>query len=322
MAKYSVALTVYNGEKFLKNQLQSLVHQTILPDELVVCDDRSTNDSVSVLEKFAGKAPFPVRILVNDTNLGYSQNFNRVLHSVSGDYVFPCDQDDVWFPEKVEKMIQFMEVNPKTQVAIHDLEYCKADLTPIGQTKIERMRESFDLNRSYVVGMATVVRREFLKHCLPVPRVDGVAFDDWIHRCAAFVDVKEVKREVLAFYRRHSSNTTGSGSLNVDFVTTPRHFKKRRWKNVRIKTPSYSSGTVFLDWVEREWNFLGRIVGSEELKQRYKSIHQENELRQARELVWSKPRWKRIQPVLRHWRNGGYRLASGWRSAAKDLLVN
>ena len=178
MAKYSVALTVYNGEKFLKNQLQSLVHQTILPDELVVCDDRSTNDSVSVLEKFAGKAPFPVRILVNDTNLGYSQNFNRALSSVSGDYVFPCDQDDVWFPTKIEEMLEVLRGNPEVQVAIHDLEYCKSDLTPIGQTKIERMRESFDLQRSYVVGMATVIRRGFLDRCLPVPDAEGISFDD------------------------------------------------------------------------------------------------------------------------------------------------
>ena len=174
----SVALTTYNGERYLSEQLRSLAEQTVLPDELVVCDDVSTDNSIGVLKEFAEWAPFPVRILVNDTNLGYSQNFNRALSSVSGDYVFPCDQDDVWFPTKIEEMLEVLRGNPEVQVAIHDLEYCKSDLTPIGQTKIERMRESFDLQRSYVVGMATVIRRGFLDRCLPVPDAEGISFDD------------------------------------------------------------------------------------------------------------------------------------------------
>jgi len=100
MASTSVALCTYNGERFLSQQLASLAAQTVLPDELVVCDDASTDASMRVVEDFAKNAPFSVRIFRNPNNLGYVKNFEQAIGLCSKEIIFLCDQDDDWEKKK------------------------------------------------------------------------------------------------------------------------------------------------------------------------------------------------------------------------------
>ncbi len=102
--KVSIAMCTYNGQRFLAQQLQSFLDQTVQPDELVVCDDVSSDDSVAVVEAFAARAPFAVRVFRNPQNLGYIRNFEQAIAQCTGDLVFLCDQDDVWDPHKIEKL--------------------------------------------------------------------------------------------------------------------------------------------------------------------------------------------------------------------------
>ena len=150
--KISIAMTTFNGEKYLQEQLDSFVVQTRRPDELIIFDDCSTDETLAIALNFAEGSPFAVKVFSNDRNLGYSQNFSRALKLCSGDYVFLSDQDDVWHPEKIARMLARFDAEPNVQLLIHDLDYCKADLSPIGQTKIERMTGVFDLQREYIVG--------------------------------------------------------------------------------------------------------------------------------------------------------------------------
>src|SRR6478609_12105203 len=99
----SVAMATYNGAKFLQAQLDSLAAQTQLPDELVVGDDGSSDDTLAILEAFAASAPFPVRVDRNETRPDYGDNFMRTALRCTGDYIAFCDQDDVWLPEKIER---------------------------------------------------------------------------------------------------------------------------------------------------------------------------------------------------------------------------
>ena len=98
----SVALCTYNGARFLEEQLASLLAQNRRPDELVVCDDRSTDSTVQMLESFSRSAPFPVRIQVNPVNLGSTVNFDRAMRLCAGSLIAFCDQDDIWLPHKLE----------------------------------------------------------------------------------------------------------------------------------------------------------------------------------------------------------------------------
>src|SRR5215217_714545 len=103
-SKFSVAMCTYNGARFVAEQLASIAAQTRPPDELVVCDDRSTDATIAYVREFARTAPFPVRIFENEKNVGSTKNFERALELCEGDFIAFGDQDDVWLPEKLRKL--------------------------------------------------------------------------------------------------------------------------------------------------------------------------------------------------------------------------
>src|SRR5262245_6144046 len=100
----SVAMATFNGERFLRRQLSSLTEQTVNPSELIVTDDGSRDDTLTILLRFAKTAPFPVRIVQNETRLGYRANFMKAATLCSSDLIAFCDQDDVWEPKKLRIM--------------------------------------------------------------------------------------------------------------------------------------------------------------------------------------------------------------------------
>ena len=99
----SVALTTYNGEKYIGSQLDSIVCQTVLPDEIVVFDDCSSDRTVGIVKGYAEKnAQIKCIININESNQGYISKFFNAIKMCAGDIIILCDQDDVWLPEKVE----------------------------------------------------------------------------------------------------------------------------------------------------------------------------------------------------------------------------
>ena len=103
--KVSIALASYNGGAYILDQLKSFTTQSKLPDEVIVSDDCSTDNTVELIKKFAINAPFEIKIYVNESNIGYSRNFNNALSKTTGDLIFLSDQDDVWFNTKTEEVI-------------------------------------------------------------------------------------------------------------------------------------------------------------------------------------------------------------------------
>ena len=119
MASTSVALCTYNGERFLSQQLESLAAQTVLPDELVICDDASSDGSIRILEVFAKNAPFIVRIFKNPKNLGYIKNFEQAIGLCSMDVIFLCDQDDYWESEKLNQVLKVFDTEEDVGMVLH-----------------------------------------------------------------------------------------------------------------------------------------------------------------------------------------------------------
>lgn len=117
--KVSICLCTYNGEKYLKEQLQSIVNQTMLPDEIVVCDDCSTDKTVDILNDFAKSNPFILwKIFVNKHNVGWKVNFRNCIERAEGDYIFLSDQDDVWKLDKIETMMHTIQGNDKIELLL------------------------------------------------------------------------------------------------------------------------------------------------------------------------------------------------------------
>lgn len=327
--KISIALATYNGERHLKAQLDSFLRQTRLPDELVISDDHSLDKTPAILANFAARAPFPVIFSANPNNLGYAANFSNALTLCTGDIVLPSDQDDVWLPTKIEAIERFFAEHPTSLLVIHDIEFCKEDLTPIGQTKIQRMRDGFDLTTEYVVGMASALRGDFLRLCLPIPECDGLSHDKWLHMCANAMAGKDIMEDVLVLYRRHDACVTSGSKMNVDYVTGIDHFKPRqvdfRARLARMPLDNrrkWAQSSMLLAWLESNRESLVRDGHADPVRLGA-CIANERKRRDAGEMR---------QSILEHaeagclvkltelYRLGGYAFFRGWKSALGDLV--
>lgn len=206
--KISVVMATYTGVNFLEEQLQSIKLQTKLPDQLVVVDDCSLDGTLEILSEFARGVVFDVLIERNTQRLGVAQTFSRALELASGDLVFLSDQDDVWFPSKIEKISRIAENSATPQVFINDAEITNGELVSTGLTRLQQVRNAGMGSESYVMGCATAVRAEFLRHFLPIPL--GLQHDDWISNVSTKLNLRHIEQEILQMYRRHGSNVSDS----------------------------------------------------------------------------------------------------------------
>jgi glycosyltransferase involved in cell wall biosynthesis len=221
----SIALCTYNGKAYLPKQWQSILEQKQLPDEVVICDDQSTDGTAELIAELAATAPFSVHIIENPVRLGSNKNFECALAACTGDLIYICDQDDFWLPEKIITMTQYMDQHPETQVAFCDAWVTDEDLESYLGRFWEAVRfndlaktrwqsgESIDilLDGNRMMGCATVIRRSFLKNVLPIP-VDlpgDYIYDGWIALIAAAYDSVHFIDKTLQLYRTHVQQQVG-----------------------------------------------------------------------------------------------------------------
>ena len=106
----SIAMTTYNGAQFVQAQLRSILEQTRQPDEIIICDDGSRDDTVNIIRHVMETSGTDrIRLVENEENLGYIRNFYKAISLTKGDYIFLADQDDIWHREKLEKSLAIME---------------------------------------------------------------------------------------------------------------------------------------------------------------------------------------------------------------------
>lgn len=323
--KISIAMATYNGAKYLREQLDSFLAQTRLPDELVITDDCSTDDTLAILEKFAESAPFEVRWEQNKKNLGYTGNFNQALMNTTSDLVFLSDQDDVWFPEKLECMERYALDDPEALVVMNDAALTDGELNDTGLTKLGQIASAGLSESSFVMGCCAAVRRELLDLCLPIP-AGYKGHDGWIVKMAEGVGRKRVFADVLQWYRRHDENESQFIANRTTKVTRVTVFRLRLVRLVRAwaqqeqaLAASLEQMRAFLDGVRcardrcvlpltDEFDaFLGRL--EERLS-----------VAEARQAVRAKPRAKRLPAVVGLWRKGAYGESAGVKTAVLDLL--
>ncbi len=216
--KISIAMATYNGAKYIQEQLQSFVDQTRQPDELIITDDCSTDQTEAIVREFAKTAPFTVEFHINEKSLGYCGNFNAALMKTTGDVVFLSDQDDVWFPEKIEHMIGVAESNSQALVVMNDAALTDGELNEVGLTKVGQIGSAGFSMDSFVMGCCCGIRRELLDLCMPIPA--GIkGHDNWIVDFADALNSKVVDDRVLQYYRRHESNESQFIANRITKVT-------------------------------------------------------------------------------------------------------
>ena len=218
----SIALASYNGARYLRDQLESLADQTRRPDELVVSDDGSTDETWDVLEDFAHTAPFPVRLHQNARNLGWQDNFVATALRCRSDWVGFCDQDDVWAPSKLAHVESIIQAHSGLQMVVHSAQMTDEELLPSGglYPNFPRFRVMPPLANppmSAQLGFALTFRRDLLldipvddRPCDPNIPHRRQSHDQLIPLLANVLGQVAYLPEVLASYRRHPSTASGA----------------------------------------------------------------------------------------------------------------
>lgn len=222
--KTSVAMCTYNGARYVIEQLQSIEQQTYLPDEVIICDDCSQDDTVSLIQTYAKSSKLAIKLFQNQTNLGYKQNFAQSFKLADGDIIFFSDQDDVWHPSKIERCVNAFAHNPRLGMAIVNANVVDQSLQPFGQmvTDLHGFDQSlphmfapvpnyeFVLSRGYPIfyGFLMAVHRSLKEVILPIP--EDYPHDRWAGTIAAAISDVLFLPEPLAEYRQHNHQTSGN----------------------------------------------------------------------------------------------------------------
>lgn len=209
MTTVSVVMATYQGGRFLPEQLRSLSAQSRLPDEVVVCDDGSTDDTLDQVRDFAAGAPFPVHLHQNPRRVGVAANFSRAISLASGSVVALSDQDDVWMPDKLARQLSILEARPAVGAVFGDATLVDAGLRPLDTGLFDSIRFSPARQRRLEHGQATEVilawpvvcgatlafRSSFRKLLLPIP--GSGLHDVWLSVLLSAVADLAVVREPL-----------------------------------------------------------------------------------------------------------------------------
>jgi glycosyltransferase involved in cell wall biosynthesis len=337
--KISIALCTYNGAKYLSSQLESYLAQTCPPGEVVVCDDCSQDETVSTLSGFAERAPFPMRVLVNEQNVGSTKNFEKAISSCSGDIIFLSDQDDVWAPNKVERVVGEFDNDREVGMVFSDAELVDESLRPLGGKLSDAIIEdnstlaikpilrrsgvirqddllSTLLRTNVVAGATLAFRAKYKKAIIPIPAgIPGVIHDRWIALVISMTAKGVFLNEPLVKYRQHAQQQIGA---------SPRRRARSAVKPARI--------SVMESIVEAQEGFVRELIGvtsrtvapeqvmnivNAEIDYRQKCVRHF----QLRKSLLSDKRTMRLWPVIKELLSGRYhRCSNGILSAAGDLV--
>lgn len=220
----SVAMCTYNGALYVQEQLNSIASQTRLPDELVICDDCSGDGTRKIVEAFKSEAPFPVRMYVNQRNIGSSKNFEKAIGLCEGEVIALSDQDDVWNPDKLKRLETAFSTSPDAGLIFTDAEVVDENLRAAGYKLWQcvfnrRCQNLFQkgkalellLQRNVITGATMAFRSKLRGLILPIPVTQdpSMIHDGWIAMVIASVADISFINEPLIMYRQHRHQQLG-----------------------------------------------------------------------------------------------------------------
>lgn len=211
----SVCMATKNGIAYLGAQLNSILHQIKPEDEVVICDDCSSDATVALIESFNDPR---IRIIRNTSPQGIAKTFERSLLASKGTYIFLADQDDVWKPEKISITLKHLKLY---EMVISDCIIADHALKP--------MRDSFfmynksrkgllrNIYRNSYMGCCMAFHRDVLKRALPFPK-DIPLHDFWLGLIGElYFDVLFIPK-ALMYHRRHSTNASTTGTTSQVYL--------------------------------------------------------------------------------------------------------
>jgi glycosyltransferase involved in cell wall biosynthesis len=247
----SVVLCSYNGEKFIEEQIDSVVNQTYSNLELIISDDASTDSTPAILRRYESNSK--VKLHFQNENIGPTNNFEFAIRQASGEYIACSDQDDIWLPEKIERLHAAIE---DSSLIYSDSELVDENGNKLNK-KISDLRNMYSGHRTtgfifsnVVWGHALMITRKILPSILPIPI--GIPHDIWMAYKAATITGVKYLDQPLTLYRQHPTTAT----------TT-----------IATKTISRSNEKLYIDFKKQlHWIELMRDNASEGEKQFYTEL--------------------------------------------------
>lgn len=317
MKTISIALCTYNGEKYLTEQLQSLFDQTLRPNEIVISDDGSKDGTLDIVVQFQNEKLIPIRVLTQDRNLGVYKNFIHCIEQCNGEIVFPCDQDDYWMPDKLEKHMRVHEndaidlVYSNAEVVLNTLDNLLYPLWGIDSIldpeKGKSSYTSLVVKGQSIAGCCMSFKKSFFDKILPVP--DQVYHDDWIATAACLSGQIVGLPEPLIKYRQHGGNVVG----------TVRGSKLSFYKSLFTNVPFYHNADTYI--AQRHHRVYDSMAKHSHLSQfiRSQNIQAITDLYDARSDYRSRQVIDVVNALTRELQKEHYKALNGFWTYLKDL---
>ena len=278
MPNFSVVVCTYNGEQYIREQIESILEQKHKVDEIVVCDDGSNDRTLEIIRQVFAESGFKhYRIMGPRATKGVASNFLRGLKVSTGDYVFTCDQDDVWLPDKVAVFADAIEKSHK-QLYFSDGYVVESDLKKRGYSLWNTLDFSVNslsnntmfgilLSRCVVTGAAMAVSRELIDQIEEIP--DCWLHDGWFAVVAAFNDsIQPIDRKTF-LYRQHGRNVVGARSDSLfgrakswaRNISEQKRVRKTRYERYMCVRQKFESESEELSGCLRFWGKLCALDG-------------------------------------------------------------
>jgi glycosyltransferase involved in cell wall biosynthesis len=300
--------------------LRSIASQDLLPDELVVCDDRSSDATAQIVEQFVREAAFRVRLEVNPQRLGIARSFAKAISLCRGGLVVLADQDDIWLPNKLRRLVGALEENPAAGFAFSDAEMVDEEGRSLGLRLWEALRFSTAcqkrcaegdtfrvlLKRNVVTGATMAFRNQWRDLLLPVP--DSWMHDGWIALLLSTVSGCVPIAEPLIKYRQHPAQHQGEKELTLLRQLMIARQQGRDY--FRVSTQKY------VDVLDRLAEHADRLADSMVFADLQAKVEH------FRTRLWMRDGPARLSLVARELLAGRYqRYSLGWKSLAQDLFL-
>lgn len=218
-----ILIATYNGEKYLEEQILSLINQTYQDIQILIRDDGSTDNTKQIIKKLCKRYSKKIVLIEDDYQCGSAQsNFMQLLNYATSDYVMFCDQDDYWFPEKVHVTLKAMkkqEERRKEPILVYsEYQIVDANLIPLKENRKNNQiyNAKLDINhllvQNYVTGCTIMINKALYKNTLEYKK-EILMHDWWLAIYAAAFGKIEHVDTVLMYYRQHGNNCVGATNV-------------------------------------------------------------------------------------------------------------
>lgn len=321
----SVAMCTYNGVAYIQQQLESILRQTVLPEQIVISDDGSTDGTIERIESFWERqlqqddslASIQMTIIRNKESLGVTKNFEQALKACVHPLIALCDQDDLWMPTKLEVLSQIFNQDDELLFVFTDSRLVDAEGLPLGNTSFDALgvskseKTAFEegngakvlLKRNLATGATVMLRKSLVDIATPFP-ADWV-HDEWLALISAFAGKIYMSEECLIDYRQHGNNQIGMKKPGL------RHY----------------IGRLIFSRTERNAKLFNRAEQMNKhsfFQDQNPEAHKAAIGKLAHEVARQglpQARLKRIKPVIKEMRTGRYSdFGLGYQDIARDLI--